>query len=69
MVRRVGVYTYLAAFCLILMEVTVLGLNLKKPEWMIAILALTALAANFIQSNVSTSDRKLSRAAPLWLWD
>ena len=48
-VRRVGTCTYLAALCFLLAEVTIVGLNLQG-EWLIAILALTALAANLVQA-------------------
>jgi hypothetical protein len=62
-VRRVGIYTYLAAFCLVLAEVTLVGMKLHG-EGLIAVLALTALAANLIQNYVAARDQKLSRAVP-----
>ena len=47
-VRRSGIYSYLAAFCFLMAEITVVGFNLQM-EWLIAILALTALAANLVR--------------------
>ena len=41
-VRRVGLYIYLAAFCVVLGVLSLLGLHLRQ-EWLIAILALVAV--------------------------
>jgi len=62
-VRRVGIYTYLAACCFLLAEVTIVGLNLEM-EWLIAILALTALAANLVQAYLTVPNEKISRVVP-----
>lgn len=62
-VRRVGVYCYLAACCLVLAEVTLIGERLDV-EWLIAVLAITALAATFVQTSLSVPHQKLGRAFP-----
>ena len=62
-VRRVGVYTYLAACCFLLAEVSIVGLSLDM-EWLIAILALTALAANLVHAYLTVPNEKISRAVP-----
>jgi len=62
-VRRVGVYTYLAACCFLMAEVTVVGLSLDMA-WLIAILALTALAANLVHAFLAVPNEKLSRVVP-----
>jgi len=64
-VRQVGTYTYLAAFCFLLAEVTVVGLNLKDHgEALIAILAATALAANLAQTYMAARNERVSRTVP-----
>ncbi len=62
-VRRVGIYTMLAAFCMIMAEVTVVY-EFINQEGLIAVLALTAMAATVLQSKVATKNQKLSRAVP-----
>jgi len=62
-VRRVGVYTFLAAFCFLLAEVTLVGLDLPA-EWLIGILAMTALAATVTQTFVAAPNEKINRAVP-----
>jgi hypothetical protein len=62
-VRRVGVYTFLAAFCFLLAEVTAVGFDLPA-EWLIAILALTALVATLVQTFVAAPNEKINRAVP-----
>jgi hypothetical protein len=62
-VRRSGIYMYLAAFCILMAEITVVGFNLPL-EWLIAILALTALAANLARVYVADPLNKMSRAVP-----
>lgn len=59
-VRRVGVYTYAAAFCLLIGEVTIVGDHLQT-EGVIAILAITALVANMLRSSLQQSSDKLHR--------
>ncbi len=59
-VRRIGVYTYLAAFCLIIAEVTIVGSHLQT-EGVIAVLALTALVANLFQDSVRKTSERLGR--------
>ena len=62
-VRRVGIYTMLAAVCMIMAEVTVVY-EFINQEGLIAVLALTAMAATVLQSKVSAKNHKLSRAVP-----
>ncbi len=59
-VRRVGIYTYAAAFCLLIGEVTIVGDQLQT-EGVIAVLAVTALAANLLRSALAQASEKLSR--------
>ena len=62
-VRRVGIYTYVAAFCLLMAEVTLVWGKLQA-EGVIAVLALTALAANLVRTMVKDTNEKLNRAIP-----
>lgn len=62
-VRRVGVYTFLAAFCFLLAEVTLVGIDLPA-EWLIAILAVTALVATLVQTFVAAPSERINRAVP-----
>ena len=62
-VRRVGVYTMLAAVCMIMAEVTVVYEKIDQ-EGLIVVLALTAMAATVLQSKIATKNQKLSRAVP-----
>ena len=59
-VRRSGIYSYLAAFCFLMAEITVVGFNLHL-EWLIAILTVTALAANLVRVYLASQDDKMSR--------
>ncbi|HBO42421.1 MAG TPA: hypothetical protein DD670_00470 [Planctomycetaceae bacterium] len=59
-VRRVGVYCYLAAFCLVMAELTVAGVYMES-EGLIAVLALTGLAASFARGLVQTTNAKIQR--------
>jgi hypothetical protein len=63
-VRRVGVYTFLAAFCFLLAEVTFVDLTWLDAEWLIAALALTALAATLVQAFLAVPSEKVNRAVP-----
>jgi len=66
-VRRVGIYTYIAAFCLLVAEVTVVGDQLQT-EGVIAALALTAMAFNLLRSKLQRAGDNLNRTvAPLAL--
>ena len=62
-VRRSGIYSYLAACCFLMAEITFVGFNLQM-EWLIAILAVTALAANLVRSYMAAPDTKMSWAIP-----
>ncbi|HEY2250123.1 MAG TPA: hypothetical protein VGH74_03640, partial [Planctomycetaceae bacterium] len=61
--RRVGVYAYIAAFCLLMAEITLVWGRLQA-EGVIAVLALTALAANLVRQQVKDTSEKLNRAIP-----
>jgi hypothetical protein len=64
-VRRVGVYIYLAAFTLLWAEVLAVGLlGSVSPEILITVLALTALAVNLLQANLA-KDAAFTRAVPI----
>ncbi len=62
-VRRVGVHTYLAACCLLMAEVTLIGQNLES-EALIAVLAVTALAVNLSSGLLSAAGDKVRRTLP-----
>jgi len=62
-VRRVGVYLALAGFCLVMAEVTLL-LGIIRPEWVLAIMALTALAVNFARFRWPDLNDNLRRVIP-----
>jgi len=62
-VRRVGVYTCLAAFCLVMGEATIAGRWLQAEGW-IAVLALTALGVNLVQIAGAKTDERISRVLP-----
>ena len=62
-VRRVGIYSCLAAFCFLLAEVTVVGTNLRG-EGLVAVLALTAMGAIAVQSYIARANERLSRVVP-----
>ncbi|HEX5272961.1 MAG TPA: hypothetical protein VFW33_20835, partial [Gemmataceae bacterium] len=65
-VRRVGVYMYLAVFTLLWAEVLIVRrLHLPVPmEAVIAVLALTALALNLLQATAARASTTLARAMP-----
>jgi hypothetical protein len=66
-VRRVGVYIYLAVFCLLWSEVLVLNLlpwKLPLAEVAIFTLAATALAVNFSLTKMASRESRLLRASP-----
>lgn len=62
-VRRIGVYTYLAAFCMLMAEITIIGDQLQT-EGIIAVLALTALTVNLLRNQVQHTADKLARSLP-----
>lgn len=66
-VRRVGVYIYLAVFCLLWAEVLVLELlpwKLPLAEVAIIALAATALMTNFVLTRMTGTDLRLVRVSP-----
>ncbi len=64
-VRRTGRDIFSAAFCLIMAELTLLAQMDLRPEWLIAALALTALAANGLQLVLARRhDAAFDRAVP-----
>ncbi len=62
-VRRVGVYICLAAFCVVMAEATVAGRFLGGEGW-IAVLAVTALAVNLVQMFFAKANEKVARVLP-----
>jgi hypothetical protein len=71
-VRKIGVYVYLAAFCLLWSELLTLLLLLGRDvvvpsEAVILMLALTALAANLLQASQSGRGELARALAPLGL--
>ncbi len=62
-VRRSGIYSYLAALCFLMAVITVVGFSLPL-EWLIAILALTAVGANLARAFLVAQDDKMGRAVP-----
>lgn len=63
-VRRNGVYTYLAAICLVLAEVTLVGLDLWGVEGLIATLAITATAIGLLAKAIPARESRVARAVP-----
>lgn len=67
-VRRIGLYTYLSAICLIMAELTILGIDLAGIEGLIAAMALTAMAVSLVAKFVPDKEGVLARTiAPLAL--
>ncbi len=62
-VRRIGVYTCLAAFCLVMAEATIAGRFLAAEGW-IGVLAVTALGVNLVQMFVARTNEKVARVLP-----
>lgn len=62
-VRRVGVYTCLAAFCLVMAEATIAGRFLAAEGW-IGVLAVTALGVNLVQLFAAKGNERISRVLP-----
>lgn len=59
-VRRHGAYTYLAAFSLLMAEVTIVGEQFQT-EGVIVVLALTALVANIFQKSLQHVNESVAR--------
>ena len=67
-VRRIGLYIYLAAFCLLMAIVTIVGSQFDQPELVIIALAVVGLGTNMIRSKVIKPDDQLMRVtAPIGL--
>ncbi|MGH9173931.1 MAG: hypothetical protein ACRD1H_06220, partial [Vicinamibacterales bacterium] len=62
-VRRIGVYVYLAAVCVVMGELTI-AIDALTAEAAIIMLTLTALAANLLASYIRPRDEKFTRAIP-----
>ena len=62
-VRRVGVYLYLAAISMIFAAVSIIGLNLGG-EGAIVVLAVASLVVNLGQRFVGDKDERITRALP-----
>jgi hypothetical protein len=63
-VRRIGVYMYLAAFCAVMAQVTLVVGYRISPEALITVLAVTALAATFVDRFTTVGKERLGRALP-----
>ncbi len=62
-VRRIGVYTCLAAFSLVMAEATIAGHWLQEEGW-IAVLAVTALVVNLTYLFGTGADERIRRVLP-----
>ena len=62
-VRRIGVYTCLAAFCVVMAEATIAGQFLAAEGW-IGVLAVTALGVNLVQMFMAKTNEKVARVLP-----
>ncbi len=62
--RPAGVFSYLAAGCLLLTEITLVGQHLNT-EALIAVLALTAVGVNFSAQLLGSTRDRLRRAFPI----
>lgn len=62
-VRRIGLYTYLAAICLLMAEVTLVGLDLPA-EALIALLSVTAVAVNVALATSGERAERMRRTLP-----
>jgi hypothetical protein len=62
-VRRIGVYTCLAAFSLVMAEATIAGHWLQAEGW-IAVLAVTALIVNLVYLLGTAADERIRRVLP-----
>ena len=60
-VRRLGIYTYLAAICLMMAEVTLVGWDVS-PELLIVLITGTALAVNYVLS--VAGNKQMQRTLP-----
>lgn len=60
-VRRAGVYTYLAGVCLVMAGITIVGLNLAT-ESLIVILSVTAIGAAVLGDNLPAADDRYRRS-------
>ncbi len=62
-VRRLGVYTYLAAICLMMAEVTLVGWDVS-PELLIVLMTATAVAVNYVLSLAGEGAQQMRRTLP-----
>jgi hypothetical protein len=63
-VRRIGVYAFLAGFCLVMAQVTlIVGFEIST-ETVIILLSITALAATVLDRTFGGKDMRLARALP-----
>jgi hypothetical protein len=62
-VRKLGVYTYLAAICLLMAEVTLIGWDVS-PELLIMLMTATAVAVNCVLSVADKGAEQMRRTLP-----
>jgi hypothetical protein len=63
-VRKIGVYLALAGVSLVMAELTLLlGFNVR-PEWILAVMGLTALAVNIVRVQLPERNQNLDRVIP-----
>lgn len=63
-VRRIGLYVYLAAICLVMAEITLIGFGVLGVEGLIAMLALTALGVSISVTYLPPGDGRMGRVIP-----
>jgi len=63
-VRRIGVYAYLAGFCVVMAQVTLINGFEISPEMLIILLSITALAATLLDRTAGAKNERLARALP-----
>lgn len=68
LIRKIGVYIYAGALCLVMAEVSLLGVHWLGVEGVMALLALTACGVSLTTKMVGSSQQKYARViAPLAL--
>lgn len=62
-VRRKGIFTYVAAISLIMAELTIVGVNIR-PELLIVVIAVTGAAVCALRAIMAGQNERLSRGLP-----